>query len=114
MSSWRPRRLPTLGAVLLGFAGLAIAAHTGSAASEVRPLRTTTSTGRQGAYYIPRASASEALPVLVFLHGTGGKGSTAVARLRELAERERFIAIAPDSVSVAGTWLVDPRAQGVT
>ena len=114
MSSWRARRWAASGAVLLGFAGLAIATHTGSASSEIRTLRTTTSTGRQGAYYIPQASASEALPLLVFLHGSGGKGSTALLKLRDLAERERFIAIAPDSVSVAGTWLVDPRADGVT
>ena len=55
---------------------------------------------------------SEALPLLVFLHGSGGKGSTALLRLRPFAERERFVVIAPDSVSVAGVWLVDARSEG--
>ena len=114
MRTWRPRRFPTLGVLLLSFGANVLTALTGSAASDIRTLRTTATTGRQGAYYIPPASASSPLPILVFLHGTGGKGSTTVLRLRTLADRERFIAIAPDSVSVAGTWLVDPRPQGVT
>lgn len=57
---------------------------------------------------------SEALPLLVFLHGSGGKGSTTLLRLRPLAERERLVVVAPDSVSVAGVWLADSRSQGAT
>src|SRR4029450_2997711 len=46
--------------------------------------------------------------------GSGGKGSIAMLRLRAVADRERVVVIAPDSVSVAGTWLMDARAQGFT
>ena len=80
----------------------------------VRSLQTSTSTGRQGAYFLPAGVGSEALPVLVFLHGSNGKGSTALLRLRPVAERERFVVVAPDSVSVAGVWLADSRSQGAT
>jgi poly(3-hydroxybutyrate) depolymerase len=80
----------------------------------VRSLQATTSTGRQGAYFVPASVGSEALPLLVFLHGSGGKGANALLRLRPLAERERFVVVAPDSVSVAGVWLVDSRSQGAT
>jgi len=80
----------------------------------VRALQATTSSGRQGAYYLPRDHAARPLPLLVFLHGTGGKGSTALLRFRALAERERFIAVAPDSVSTAGVWLVQHGTTGKT
>jgi poly(3-hydroxybutyrate) depolymerase len=42
-----------------------------------RAVQAATSTGRQGAYYLPRGRESRALPLLVFFHGTGGKGSLA-------------------------------------
>src|SRR5262245_41121213 len=77
-------------------------------------VRATTSTGRQGSYYIPRDHGSRALPLLVFLHGTGGKGSLAILRLRALAEREGFSALAPDSVSVAGVWMGGQRPGETT
>jgi poly(3-hydroxybutyrate) depolymerase len=48
------------------------------------------------------------------LHGTGGTGLGMIGRLRALAERERFIAVAPDSASVAGVWLIEPRSDGMT
>jgi hypothetical protein len=56
-----------------------------------RAVQAVTSTGRQGAYYLPRGHESRALPLLVFFHGTGGKGSLAILRLQALAEHERFI-----------------------
>ena len=77
-------------------------------------IQATTSAGRQGAYYLPPHYESGALPLVVVLHGTGGKGSVMILHLRALAERERFIAVAPDSVSVAGTWLIAQGSQGVT
>ena len=77
-------------------------------------IRVTTSTGRQGAYYLPHNPESRALPLLVMLHGSGGKGSGAVLRLRDLAERQKFIVVGPDFVSVAGVWLVEPGAGGAT
>ena len=73
----------------------------------VRTTLATTTTGRRGAYYIPRDHASPR-PLLVMLHGTGGTGSAMILRLRALAERERFVALAPDSESVAGVWRVEP------
>ena len=73
----------------------------------VRTTLATTTTGRRGAYYIPRDHASPR-PLLVMLHGTGGTGSAMILRLRALAERERFVALAPDSESVAGVWRLEP------
>lgn len=71
-----------------------------------RAVQAATSTGRQGAYYLPRGHESRALPLLVFFHGTGGKGSLAILRLQALAEEKGFIVLAPDSVSVSGVWMV--------
>jgi poly(3-hydroxybutyrate) depolymerase len=99
--------------LLVGLTTMVSVAHAADPApAGVRTLQATSSTGRQGAYFIPPAGASQALPVFVFLHGSGGKGSTALLRLRGLAERERFVVVAPDSVSVAGVWLTDPRSPG--
>ena len=53
-------------------------------------IQATTSTGRHGAYYLPPHYESGALPLVVMLHGTGGKGSVAILHFRALAERERF------------------------
>jgi len=71
-----------------------------------RTVQAATSTGRQGAYYLPRDHESRALPLLVFFHGTGGKGSLAILRLQALAAQEGVIVLAPDSESVAGVWMV--------
>src|SRR5262249_61510273 len=79
-----------------------------------RTIRAITSTGRQGAYYLPTGDGSRALPLAVFLRGTGGKGSLVALRLRALAERERFIVLAPDSVSVAGVWAVGRQPNDLT
>jgi poly(3-hydroxybutyrate) depolymerase len=79
-----------------------------------RTLQATTSTGRQGAYYLPKTDGSAALPLLVILHGTRGTGSLMALRLRSLADRERFVVVAPDSVSIAGAWLVGQGARGPT
>ena len=56
-----------------------------------RAVQAATSTGRQGAYYLPRGYESRALPLLVFFHGTGGKGFLAILRLQALAEEKGFI-----------------------
>ena len=85
-----------------------------SGAGPTRTVQAATSTGRQGTYYLPRDHESRALPLLVFLHGTGGKGSLAILRLQAQAEREGFIALAPDSVSVAGVWMVGQRPGETT
>jgi predicted esterase len=59
---------------------------------ETRVVQAVTSTGRLGAYYVPQGRESQALPLLVFFHGTGGKGW----RLTRLCSR-----ISP---SYTGTW----------
>lgn len=124
----RPRkRLFILAVVLLVLAGGATVAYrrifvasgrvslgASSPARVARTIQATTSTGRQGAYYLPRDHEAKALPLLVILHGTGGKGSGTILRLRTLAEREGFIAVAPDSASIAGVWLVEQRSEGTT
>jgi poly(3-hydroxybutyrate) depolymerase len=79
-----------------------------------RTLQATTETGRHGAYYLPQNYESETLPLLVILHGTNGKGSFMVWRLRGFADRDRFIIAAPDSVSPAGVWGVGQRPDEVT
>jgi poly(3-hydroxybutyrate) depolymerase len=71
-----------------------------------RAVQAATTTGRQGAYYLPAGHESRTLPLLVFFHGTGGKGSLAILRLWSLAEQKGFIVLAPDSVSVAGVWTI--------
>ena len=76
------------------------------------PLRTTTSTGRSGAYYVPRGADAGPLPLLVLLHGRGGKGADEILHVTDLAEREKFIVVAPDSTSVAAGWLVGPGPGG--
>lgn len=79
-----------------------------------RTVQSATSTGRQGAYYLPAGYESRTLPLLVFFHGTGGKGSLAVLRLRMVAEQAGFIVLAPDSVSVAGVWMIGQRPGDTT
>jgi poly(3-hydroxybutyrate) depolymerase len=54
------------------------------------------------------------LPLLVFFHGTGGKGSLAILRLQAVAEREGVIVLAPDSVRVAGVWKVGQHPGELT
>jgi poly(3-hydroxybutyrate) depolymerase len=105
-----------LGLVLLAESNRSSAAADPEASGmgPMRPLQAATSTGRQGAYYLPRSHASRAQPLLVFFHGTGSKGSLAILRLRPLAEQESFIALAPDSVSVAGVWTVGQRPGEIT
>ena len=103
------------GAIALAVAPASANARDAGAPGEVvQALRATTSSGRSGAYCVPSGERARAYPLLVMLHGTGGKGSLVMARLRPLAERERFIALAPDSASVTGAWLARPDAHGPT
>ena len=104
----RPVKLSVV--ALLAVSASALAGEAG----ETRVVKAATSTGRGGVYYLPRGHESRALPLLVVLHGTGGKGSLAIARVRALAEREGFIALAPDSVSVAGVWVLGQRPGETT
>jgi poly(3-hydroxybutyrate) depolymerase len=64
------------------------------------PLRTTNSSRRSGAYYVPTltlAARSAPLPLLVFLHGTGGNGDTGIQAFRPLADERGFAILAPES-----------------
>src|SRR5262245_20813632 len=79
-----------------------------------RTVQGKTSTARQGTYYLPNKYDVGPLPLMVVFHGTGGKGSLMVRRLQALADREGFIVLAPDSVSVSGVWSVASQAEGVT
>jgi poly(3-hydroxybutyrate) depolymerase len=78
----------------------------GGQAGRLATLQVATSTGRRGVYYLPRGYEARSLPLLVMLHGSRGKGSVVALRLIDLAEREGFIIVAPDSVSAAGAWLI--------
>ena len=109
------RALAILGVVIVGgFAPTGAHAASDRETGTVRMIQTTTSTGRQGAFYLPPGHESRTLPLVVLLHGTGGKGSLMLLRLRVLAEREGFIVAAPDSVNVAGVWTVGQRPDEPT
>lgn len=111
----RHTRIPVLllGLLLLVESSRTTAQET-SGTGQTRTVQAATSTGRQGVYYLPRGHESRALPLFVFFHGTGSKGSLAMLRLRPPAEQEGFIALAPDSVSVAGVWMVGQRPGEIT
>jgi len=107
-------------AVSVGSIGLSVfgssfgPADIASATGETRAVEAVTTTGRQGAYYLPAGHESRTLPLLVFFHGTGGKGSLAILRLRSYAEQKGFVVLAPDSVSVAGVWTIGQRPGDTT
>lgn len=77
-------------AVLVGAAACSPGAEQGSIA-----VRNTA--GRSGAYYLPAGPRRRPLPVLVFLHPTGGSGEGGIEWWRALADTHRFAVIAPDS-----------------
>ena len=60
-------------------------------------LQTKNDVGRSGAYFLPTGYEGHPLPLLVAIHGTGGRGEGMVRFFREAAEREKFIVVAPDS-----------------
>lgn len=107
-------------AVSVGSIGLSVfgssfgPADIASATGATRAVEAVTTTGRQGAYYLPAGHESRTLPLLVFFHGTGGKGSLAILRLRSYAEQKGFVVLAPDSVSVAGVWTIGQRPGDTT
>lgn len=130
--SLRPSRPVARPGLVLGFALVLVAAgvfafrewsaaHPESpfstvAAPATTMLATTNSIGRSGAYYVPRQHA-ERIPLLVFLHGTGGSGASAIPAFRDLADKEGFGVLAPDSgasPSGALTWQVGQRYGEVT
>jgi len=80
-------------------------------------LTTTNASGRAGAFFLPAGYASQRLPLMVAIHGTGQHGAAMVDLFREAAQREKFIVAAPDSrVSPEGqaSWEVPDRAEITT
>src|SRR3989442_12778842 len=53
--------------------------------------------GRSGVYYLPPVRRSQAVPLLVLLHGSGGAGDNILPFFRPLAQARRFAIVAPDS-----------------
>jgi phospholipase/carboxylesterase len=51
---------------------------------------------RDGVLYVPRQSRP-AYPLMLLLHGAGGRGERIERRMEEIAERSGFIILAPDS-----------------
>ncbi len=89
-------------ALVCASAAVAFRRGEGPAAVDRSPSRTgaltaTNSAGRSGAFFLPSGYASEALPLLVMLHGTGGSGRQVVDCLGPVAESDWFIVVAPDS-----------------
>ena len=113
----RPSRRLTislvLAAIVVGADPLSYPAE-GAEASVTRTVQAVTSTARRGTYYLPSNYDSRTLPLMVGFHGSGGTGSLMIRRLQATAEREGFIALAPDSVSVASVWSVGQRSDEVT
>jgi predicted esterase len=100
--------------------GPATAAHaspgvskSAEAAAEGR-LKATNSSGRQGAFFIPRHTGP--IPVMVFFHATGGNGAQVVAEFRRDAVERSFAIVAPDSRVVQGyvSWEVGDKPGEVT
>lgn len=56
-----------------------------------------TSDGRNGGYYLPKGWENKALPVLVMLHGSRQSGNTEIRAYMGLADKYKFIIIAPSS-----------------
>jgi poly(3-hydroxybutyrate) depolymerase len=80
-------------------------------------LTTTNASGRAGAFLLPAGYASQRLPLMVAIHGTGGHGAAMIELFREAAQRERFIVAAPDSrVGPEGqaSWEVPDRPDATT
>jgi len=100
-------------AVAIGIGAHPLSAE-GGQPSVTRTVQAATSTARHGTYYLPSNYDARVLPLMVGFHGTGGTGSSMVRRLQTSAEREGFIALAPDSVSIMGVWSVGQRSDEVT
>jgi phospholipase/carboxylesterase len=69
-----------------------------SAAGEAGTHRLGLGTARDGVIHVPATyRATAPAPLLVMLHGAGGDGLSALAIVKEHAEREGVIVVAPDS-----------------
>jgi phospholipase/carboxylesterase len=85
--------------------------------SRIGELRATNSSNRTGAYLLPMGFVGHAVPLLVAIHGTGGRGAQMVSLFRAEAEREGFIVVAPDSRAAPNgqfTWQVGDTVGEIT
>jgi len=75
------------------------------------------SAGRSGAYFVPAGARSQAAPLLVILHGTGGSGQRMLSAFLPLAQARGFAIVAPDSRQAPNgqlTWEVGDHQGEVT
>ncbi|MGO8906804.1 MAG: alpha/beta hydrolase family esterase [Solirubrobacteraceae bacterium] len=123
MGRIRTRLLP----VVLAAAAL-LCAHAGAAQGAVNPCQLTPTPGnsevtvqsggieRTAMLYVPPAASGQRLPVLVGLHGAGGKFFESYSGFSVLAESEDFIAVYPNPVDEEGGhtfWnIYDSQAGG--
>ena len=106
----RPRTILVL-AALLGCAIL-LFRYFAVGRDEEGPVGVQNEAGRSGWFYIPGGSRSSAVPLLVFLHGTGGSGHDFVDALRAFAKAHHFVIVAPDSRrSPRGDFTWEPGDQ---
>jgi len=85
--------------VCLAFFGLAL---TSVAFSQKVTKATLKSTGGERTYYLfvpENVDKSKPVPLLVLLHGSGRNGLSLVDRWKELAAKEGFIVVGPDSLN---------------
>lgn len=98
-------------AVVFGFVILLFWHSTGGR-DEEGPIGVRNEAGRSGWFYIPVSSRSSAIPLLVFLHGSGGSGHDFIDALRPLAKAHHFVIVAPDSRrSPRGDFTWEPGDQ---
>lgn len=57
---------------------------------------------RDGVLLVPASVGSDPVPLLLVLHGAGGRGEAVLGRVREAAEASGVVVLAPDSRD--GTW----------
>lgn len=63
-----------------------------------------TSRARTGWFYLPKGYKGKSLPLMVALHGSGGSGRDMIGAFMALADKHRFVIVAPDSHDTRG-WL---------
>src|SRR5262245_60500943 len=74
-------------------------------ASEKIVKETIDSQGRKRAYYlfVPDSIKPDTpVPLIVMLHGSGRNGLSLVEKWKDIAGRERFIIVGPDSIDTRG------------
>lgn len=67
-----------------------------------------TTEGKKRAYYLfvpEKLSASQPLPLIVLLHGSGRNGLSLVDKWKDLAKKEKVILVGPDALD-SGSWRI--------